>query len=359
MRVLVLTPYPYGTVAGPRSTFELWEPVLRETGIELDYLVFESEKLHDVLYVPGRAREKATAMLSSYARTVARALRSNDHDAVLVNREAALIGPAFIERIAMRGGRPMLYLLDDPLYVPYRSPSNGVLSYLKCFGKVASLCRMSSAVLANSPQHVEFARQHSDNVWEIPSVVDASLYQPQPKSANGGSGPTCVGWTGSSSTVQNLQVIRGPLAHLAARDDVRLRFIGAHEYGLDGIPHEGLAWNAETEVEDLRALDIGLLPLPETPWTHRKLYLKLVQYMALGIPTVATPLGANTTMIDVGETGFLAKTDGEWIAAVERLVEDPQLRQRMGERAAEVAHARYTLQANAEKVVAAFRSAVS
>jgi glycosyltransferase involved in cell wall biosynthesis len=153
-------------------------------------------------------------------------------------------------------------------------------------------------------------------------------------------------------------VIRRPLEHFGRRGDVRLRFIGADSFGLDDIPHKGLPWHSNTEVQDLRALDVGLLPLPDTPWNRRKLYLKLVQYMALGIPPVATPLGANTTMIDDGETGLLARDDAEWIAAVERLVEDPELRARMGERAAEVAHQRYTLQANAEKIVAAFRSAL-
>ncbi len=353
----MLSPYPYGTAGGPRSGLELWEPVLNEVGIEFEYLVFESDRLNEILYLPGHTLAKATEMLRSYARTLGRAIAARDHDAVLVSREAALIGPAVIERIAARGGRPLLYVLDDPHYVPYRSPSNGLLSYLKFFGKVKSLCRMSSLVLANSPQHAEWARQHSDNVWEIPSVVDARLYTPLAREPRDDT--VCVGWTGSPTTVPNLQVIREPLAHLARREDVRLRLIGADDFGLDGVPHEGLPWRAEREVEDVGGLDVGLLPLPDTPWTRRKLYLKLVQYMALGIPPVATPLGANTTMIDDGESGLLARDDAEWITAVERLVEDPDLRARMGERAAEVAHARYTLQANAEKIVAAFRSGLS
>jgi glycosyltransferase involved in cell wall biosynthesis len=352
----VLSPYPYGTAGGPRSGLELWEPLLREVGIEFEYLAFETDRLHEILYLPGQTLAKTTEMLRSYARTLVRAIGSRDHDAVLVSREAALVGPALIERIAVRGGKPLIYVLDDPHYVPYRSPSNGLLSYLKFFGKVKSLCRMSAAVLANSPQHVEFARRYSDNVWEIPSVVDARLYTPLPPRLV--SDTICVGWTGSPSTVPNLQVIRRPLEHLGRRSDVRLRFIGADAFGLDGIPYEGIPWRADTEVDDLRALDVGLLPLPDTPWTRRKLYLKLVQYMALGIPPVATPLGANTTMIEDGETGLLARDDAEWISAVERLVEDPELRARMGERAAEVAHRRYTLQANAEKIVAAFRSAL-
>lgn len=358
MRVLVLTPYPYGTTAGPRSTFELWEPVLRDAGIELEYLVFESDRLHRILYQPVSKATKAAEMLRCYARFLPKLRAVRDCDAVLVNREATLIGPALVERWIVRQGTPLIYLLDDPLYIPYRSPSNGWLSYLKFFGKVAAICRISSAVLANSPSHVEFATRHNTNVWEIPSLVDAGRYDGW-KPRTSPNGRTCVGWSGSPSTVTNLQVIREPLKDLSARRDTELLLIGARDFGLPDIPHTGVEWSADREVEDLRRLDIGLLPVPRTPWTPHKLYLKLVQYMALGIPAVATPLGTNPIMIREGETGFLAEGVTQWREKVERLIEDPELRERVGRRAAEFAREHYTLQANAEKIIAAFRSAVS
>ena len=357
MRVLVLTPYPYGTVPGPRSSFELWERVLAEAGITLDYAVFESDRLHEILYLDGHAREKALEMARSYARLVASAGRAEEYDAVLVNREASLIGPALIERWVARRGTPLIYLLDDPLYISYRSPSNGLLSYLKCFGKVKTLCRISRTVIANSPSNSSFARNHNANVWEIPCVVDGDLYTgwaPRPSSAS----DVCVGWTGSPSTAPNLQLIRAPLRALAARDDVRLRFIGGSDFAMPEVAHATVPWRAETEVEDLRRLDIGLLPLPLTPWTPHKFYLKLIQYMALGIPPVATPLGSNSLVIEDGTTGFLARDDRGWVTAVESLIDDPGLRERMGKGAADEALRRYTLQANAERIVAAFRSAV-
>jgi L-malate glycosyltransferase len=358
MRVLVLTPYPYGTVAGPRSSFELWERVLREADIELAYAVFETDRLHEILYLEGRGREKALEMARSYARLTGDVRRAERYDAVLVNREATLIGPALIERWVARRGTPLIYLLDDPLYIPYRSPSNGLLSYLKCFGKVKTLCAMSRTVIANSPSNCSFARRHNANVWEIPSVVDGDLYTGwEPRAPSSSS--VCVGWTGSPSSAANLHVIRGPLRNLSERDDVRLRFIGASDFGMPEVAHETVPWRAETEVEDLRRLDIGLLPLALTPWTPHKFYLKLIQYMALGIPPVATPLGSNRLVIEDGRTGFLARDRRQWTAAVERLVEDPGLRESVGRRGAQEALRRYTVQANAERIVAAFRSVLA
>ena len=358
MRVLVLTPYPYGTTAGPRSSFELWERVLREADISLAYAVFETDHLHEILYQRGRVADKALEMGRAYAQFLPKVRNVGDYDAVLINREATLIGPALVERWVARQGKPLIYLLDDPLYIPYRSPSNGWLSYLKFFGKVETLCRLSAVVLVNSPSHAAFARKHNTNVWEIPSVVDADVYtgwMPRPDRHDG---RVCAGWSGSPSTVGNLQVIREPLKALSERTDTDLLFIGAQDFGLPDVPHTGLAWRAESEVEDLRRLDIGLLPVSNTPWTPHKFYLKLVQYMALGIPPVATPLGSNPVVIKDGETGFLATDASYWVRTVGRLVVDAELRERIGRSAAEAAHERFTLQANAEKIVAAFRSAL-
>jgi glycosyltransferase involved in cell wall biosynthesis len=357
MRVLVLTPYPYGTTAGPRSSFELWERVLPGAGISLEYAVFETPRLHEIIYQRGRFVEKAFEMGRAYAEFVAKVRDVREYDAILVNREATLIGPAWVERWVARQRRPLIYLLDDPLYIRYRSPANGWLSYLKAPGKVGTLCRLSSVVLANSPSHVAFARRHNANVWEIPSVVDADTYTGW-SSMEGRDGRVCIGWSGSPSTAVNLRLIERPLRTLGCREDVGLLFIGASDFGLPDVPHTAVPWRAESEVADLRRIDIGLLPVQSTPWAPHKFYLKLVQYMALGIPPVATPLGSNPVVIEDGVTGFLANDEAGWLRALERLVDDRELREQCGRRAAEAAHRHYTLQANAEKIVAAFRSAV-
>jgi glycosyltransferase involved in cell wall biosynthesis len=357
MRVLVLTPYPYGSTAGPRSSFELWEKVLSQADIHLDYAVFETDELHRIIYEPVSVARKGYEMARAYVKFLPKARAARDYDAVFINREATLIGPAVVERWVARFGKPLIYHIDDPLYIPYRSPSNGVLSYLKFFGKVGSLCKISSVVIANSPSHVAYASRFNRNVWEVPSVVDGLMYNGwRPRAQS--DAPVCIGWSGSPSTVPNLQLIREPLRELSKREDITVRLIGGTDFGLPDVAHQGTAWKADTEVADLRQLDVGLLPVPLTPWTPHKFYLKLVQYMALGIPPVATPLGANTAVIDDGRSGFLADSSAEWIAILDRLVRDPDLRQEVGQRAAEVARERYTLQAVSDRVISAFRSAL-
>jgi glycosyltransferase involved in cell wall biosynthesis len=254
--------------------------------------------------------------------------------------------------------KPIIYQLDDPLYVPYRSPSNGYLSYLKVFAKVGRIARMSRLTIVNSSQHREYVSRFTDRIVQIPSVVDGERFVPGERRSPRDD-RVCVGWSGSSSTVGNLRVIADPLRVVGARDDVRLHFIGAQRFDHVPAPHTAQAWSARSEVEDLRRIDVGLLPLPTDEWTKRKFYLKLVQYNALGIPAVCTPLGSNPEVVVHGTTGFLARDGGEWIAALSRLVEDRELRRRMSWAAAERAHGNFTLQAQADRIVEAFEGALT
>lgn len=357
MRVLALTPNLYGLSPGQRSSIELWGKVLAPAGIVMHHAPFETERLRRVIYGRGRSAAKAGEMLRAYGRRLRSLGSIDDYDAVLVYREAALVGPAFVERLVARRDKPIIYQLDDPLYVPYKSPFSGYLSYLKFFGKVAEICKLSKVVIVNSSHHRRYVEQYATNVWQVPSVVDGDLYRPGPQRPPGD--PVTIGWTGSASTVGNLKLIEGPLRALAARPDVRLKFIGVDSPPLPGLEAELCRWRADTEVDDLRGIDVGLLPVPLTEWNKRKFFMKLVQYMPLGIPAVATPLGDNPEVVEVGHTGFLADSDAEWVEHLGALVDDYDLRTRMRARSIELAHERYTLQANAEQIVAAFRSALA
>ncbi len=211
MEVLTLIPNRYGFAPGQRGSIELWEKVLAPEGIRLHWAPFESERLREILYTPGRTFEKAAEMARGYVERVKLLKRLDDYDAVFVYREAALLGPAFLEkRIARR--KPIIYQLDDPLYVPYRSPSNGYLSYLKFFGKIADIIRLSKVVIVNSSHIREFAAQHNRNIWQVPSIVDTEryVYRPEPEHLE----RVTVGWSGSPTTVGNIRVVADALREL-------------------------------------------------------------------------------------------------------------------------------------------------
>jgi glycosyltransferase involved in cell wall biosynthesis len=359
MRVLALTPSRPGSSPGQRSSIELWDKVLAREGIAVEYAPFETDRLAEVLPQRGYMLVKAREMLRAYWRRLRLVRHIGNFDAVFIYREAALIGPAFLERLVAASGKPLIYQLDDPLYVPYVSPTNSVLSYLKCFGKVATICRLSRVVIVNSSHHREYAERHAQDVRVIPSVVDGKVYTRADAGRRLEPHRVCVGWSGSTSSASNLRLVEEPLRRLRERTGCRLHFIGARGSDLPDIGGTCQPWRAETEVEDLGQLDIGLVPVLDTPWNRRKFYMKVVQYMALGIVPVATPLGSNPEVIAHGRNGFLADSAEDWLRFLETLATDAELRARMAQEAVRTAHSRYTLEANHAEIVGAFRSALA
>jgi glycosyltransferase involved in cell wall biosynthesis len=345
-RLLALVPAPVGVTPGQRSSFELWGRVLDRMTIDFAEYVDAGE--HDAVHAPGGILRKARILGAAYLRQIGRALSSGRYDGVMVYREAALVGPELIERIAARHGTPVLYHLDDPLHVSYRSPVNGYFAKLKFAGKVPRMLARADVVTVNSEPLEEYASKFNANVFRIPSLIDEREYYRLPLERP----PTqvVVGWSGSASTAANLGEIATPLKELAKEPGVKLLAIGAER--VDGF--EAVPWRRDTEVADLRRFDVGVLPIPDRPWNHWKFFMKLAQYMGLGLPAVATPLGSTTHIIRHGENGFLARNDEEWLSNLRALAHDADLRHAIGENAADYAARTFTISANA----ATIRSAV-
>jgi len=355
MRVLCLTPNRLGFAPGQRSSIELWASVLAPAGIEVSFSPFETERLHSILYEAGHHLAKATEMIRGYINRTQLLHDLDEYDAVFIYREAALMGPAILESLIAKK-KPIIYQLDDPLFVPYRSPSNGYLSYLKFFGKIRKIISLSTVVIVNSTQIREYAEQFNKNVWQIPSLINTEkfTYVPMAKMPK----RVCVGWSGSSTTLKNLRLVAEPLRNLSDRDICDFHFIGGTEVPVPGIKYTARNWCADTEIEDLRKMQIGLVPLPDVPWNRYKFIMKTAQYMALGIVPVGTPLSSNTEVIQHGENGFLASDDAEWQEYLDLLIHDHSLRDRLSAKAHADADSKYSLVANASKIVNAFLAAV-
>lgn len=355
MRVLALIPSQKGHAPGQRGSIELWENILKPEGIELDFAPFETDKLREILYKDGNSVAKIFETVRGYAERVKLLQQVDDYDAVFIYREAALLGPAFLEkRIARK--KPVIYQLDDPLFVPYRSPSNGYLSYLKFFGKVKEIISLAKVVFVNSTPIREYAEAFNKNIWQVPSVVDTDkfTFKPFPEKLD----RVCVGWSGSPTTRKNIRMLEGPLQRISSEDICDIHLIGGTDFELKNVNYTAQTWSEETEVDDLRKLQIGLIPLPDHPWNPYKFIMKTSQYMSLGIVPVGTPMASNTEVIRHGENGFLAATDDEWVEYLTLLAKDNKLRNKLSGQAAKDAEANYSLRAHTANIIAAFRSAV-
>src|SRR3982750_2880785 len=240
MRILALMPALYDTSPGQRYRLEQWEPLLRDRGVEITYEPFEDEELHALLYRRGMMGKKLQLVTRNLGRRFSLVRRAQEYDLVYILREAALLGPALFERLIHQQRVPIVFDFDDAVFVSYRSPSNGYLSYLKFASKTKTICRLASHVMVGNPYLAEYARQVNDHVTVIPTTIDTEKYRVPP--AKNSSGPPVIGWTGSYSTVQHLDTLRGALKKLAERESFRLRVIGTPAYECPPLEVEAMPW---------------------------------------------------------------------------------------------------------------------
>ena len=358
MKVLALTPGPTHVSPGLRYRIEQWEPLLRQDGIDITYAPFMDVEFERVLYARGRTFSKISGMLSAYARQLGSIVEARAYDLVYVFREAALIGPAVIEPLIARRGTPIVFDFDDAIFVRYRSPSNAYWSYLKFAGKTATLCKKASHVMAGNTYLADYASRHNDAVTLIPTTIDTDLYRPERRRPRD-DGTVTIGWTGSHSTARHLERLRPALTELAARKPFRLVVIGANAPEIPGALVEARRWSAETEVDDLSDVDIGIMPLPDDAWSRGKCGLKALQFMGLGIPAVVSPVGVNMEIIADGVNGLIADTDDEWLDRLTTLMNDATFRTKLGSAARDTVEQSYSAKRIAPQVAAIFRKATS
>lgn len=357
MRVLALMPALYDTSPGQRYRLEQWEPLLRERGVDITFASFEDEELHAFLYKRGMMRKKLQLVTRGLGRRLSLVRKVKNYDLVYILREAALLGPPVFERLIAQSGVPLVFDFDDAIFVSYRSPSNGYLSYLKFASKTKTICRIASHVMVGNPYLAEYARQVNERVTVIPTTIDTEKYRvPERKKK---SGPPVIGWTGSHSTVQHLDTMRGALKKLAETESFRLRVIGTPSYECPPVDVEAMPWRAQTELEDLSEIDIGMMPLPDDRWSKGKCGLKALQFMALGIPTICSPVGVNTDIIHDDQNGFIAATEDEWVEKLSRLLRSAELRQRLGQAGRATVEEKYSAITQTPRVYEIFKSVLS
>lgn len=353
MRILSLVAKAPRTSPGQRYRIEQWEPRLRAAGIELDAHAFEPPELTAILYEPGSVVAKAKLTARGYVARARLLSRLDDYDAAYVYLGMAPLGPPVFERVLRRRGLPFVFDFDDAWFVPQASEANRWTSLLKYPPKTGVCCRLATHVMAGNEYLADFARRHNDHVTVVPTGIDLGRYRVPSRSP---SQPPVIGWTGSHSTIPHLATVGSALQRLARTHDFRLRVIADAPFTLPGVDVENVRWQDSTEVDDLTPVDIGIMPLPDTPWTRGKCGLKALQYMALAIPAVCSPVGVNVDIVTNGENGLLAATEGEWVTALASLLDSPELRERLGRAGRVTVEQRFDGAAVTDRVAGIFRS---
>jgi glycosyltransferase involved in cell wall biosynthesis len=320
-------PYPLDTAPSQRFRIEQWREWLRTDGIRVDIVPFADPRLMTLLYRSGRPMTKAIAVALAFARRLAMVRSIHNYDAVAVHRSACLVGPAVLERLLARRQR-LIFDFDDAIFVTHTTSANRAFGWLKFAGKTAAVCRASAHIVAGNDYLGAYARRYNARVTVIPSSVDTDRYRPRLTEKTS---VLVVGWMGTSTSQTYLESFVPVLREFSARTSVEIRVISDRSPSLPGVPFVWREWCAATELEELRAFDIGIMPMPDDRWAHGKCAMKALLYMSVGVPVICSSVGVNRDIIRHGENGFLAASPEEWRAALDALLSDPALRRRVGQ----------------------------
>lgn len=349
MRVLAFMKYG-SQAASARQRLMQFAPYLAANGVTVEYLpLLDNDHMGRVAAGEGAS---ARAALAAYARRLVALLTRRDFDVVWVQYELFPYLPGVFERLAGAAGKRVVVDYDDAIFHMYDANARPAVRRL-LGAKLAPLLRRADTVICGNGYIEAYVRGFCDRTVVIPTVVDTDLYRPAERRTP--SGPV-VGWIGSPSTWTHVEPILPRLLALLERYGASMRVVGAgpRARGLPGV--EAVEWTEVNEIADLQAMDIGIMPVADDPWSRGKCGYKLIQYMACGLPVVASPVGVNSEIVTEGRNGFLARLPEDWDAAIVRLIEDDALRARMGADGRARAVERYSRQSQQSRLLDVFRS---
>jgi glycosyltransferase involved in cell wall biosynthesis len=299
-------------------------PYLSGAGFDVEVASLFDAKYLDEMY----AGRRPIASMKRYYLNRLHQLRSSA-DLVWLEKEALPWIPWPIEKFVWPKNIPVVSDYDDAIFHRYDQSRHGVVR--TALGrKIDHVMRASKVVFAGNKYLAERARKAGAERLEIvPTVLDIEAYTPG--QIEHPDGRVRLGWVGTPETWSRFaSQYADMLSDEANKLGAVCRIVGAEAVLRFEEPFEFLPWSEETEVAAIKGMDIGLMPLPDTPWTRGKCGYKLIQYMACGLPVVASPVSVNKEIVEHGVNGFLAESDEEWRLAIETLLSDADMRRRMG-----------------------------
>lgn len=354
-KILFLFPYPSHTAASQRFRFEQYLEILRNHNFSITLKPFLDEATWRVLYKEGFFIQKAIGILKGFIRRFFLMFSIWKYDFVFVHREATPIGLPFVEWIVCKiFKKKMIFDFDDAIWLPNTSEQNKIVAGLKFHQKTKYLCQWAYKVSAGNAYLANYAQKYNPNVVLNPTTIDTeNWHNPAWVPPKSNSKPI-IGWTGTHSTITYLAALLPILQKIAQTQDFIFLVISDKkpEWHLDNLQY--VAWNKETEIQDLAQMDIGLMPLADDEWAKGKCGFKALQYMAMGIVPLVSPVGVNSEIVTDGYNGFICKEDESWEKAIVYLLQETQKRQEIGAAARATIVQKYSVLANTSNFLSLF-----
>ena len=355
LKVTFLVTAPPDRSPGQRFRSEQWLRLLPEGAIDAQVLSLFDESAYGRLHRPGGLARKAVDNVVALGRRAAQLLAAQRADVVYLYRETFILGPAFFEPILERRV-PVVFDFDDAIWLLDVSEANAwVATHLKVPTKVDGIIARAAATTVGNQYLADYARRFSDRVSVIPTTLDVERYRPQPRPDHE---LVRIGWSGSPTTSRYLRLIEQPLRRALKELPVELVVSGDPAFHLDGAERvRVLPWDPATEIAEVGAFDIGLMPLPDNAWSRGKCGFKALLYMALGVAPIVSPVGVNTEIVTDGANGLLADGEDQWYDALQSMVADADLRRQVAAAGRQTVEERYSGQRWAPRFLDILREA--
>ncbi len=353
MKVLIVCLHQPERVPGQRFRFEQYLGFLASNGITCTYSNLLEGKDYKYFYRKGHYFRKLAIVIKGFFKRYRELKKIRDYDIVFIQREAFMLGTCYFEKRYAQKAK-LIFDYDDAIWLDLVSGDNKTFRFLKNPDKTKKIIALSNLVFAGNQYLADYAGQFNKNVAIVPTTIDTAIYTPAYRINKE---RICIGWSGSFSTIAHFETCVDALRIIKDKFDGRVSFkvIGDGRYRNEQLGIRGQDWKKDTEVKDLQEIDIGIMPLPDDEWSKGKCGLKGLQYMALAIPTIMSPVGVNKEIIRDGENGFLAGTTEEWVTKLSRLIESPELRENIGARGRETVVSFYSVEANKHLYLDYFR----
>lgn len=323
-------------------------PLLRAAGIEPTASFPVPTGIYERLVEHGAGQRGKLAFYGTFAlRRLLHVLRARSWDVVVIQRDLFPFGPPLLERLLRASRVPLVYDTDDATYLRPDFTPDTVFQRFRSFEKVAQVVQGAAWVSVATEPIAAWARTYNARVSVIPMAVDQRLYDRARRSSpreHARSRPV-LGWAGTAGGLRYLESLAPALRSIHSRSPFQLRVIsgGYRDVRLPGIDVDARPWRAESALADMADVDVGLVPLFDSEFERAKFPFKLLQFMALGIPVVASRVGTAAELLEDERTGLLADAD-EWESQLDRLLCDPALRARLGQKGWEAVAGRFTVE---------------
>jgi len=333
LKIYFLVPYPLKYSPGQRFRFEHFLPYFSSQKIDYTVSPFMNEAFYKILCTKKNFLKMVLTILG-YCKRCLDIIKIifGKYDLVFIYRETTPLRGIFFEKILTVCNKKIIFDFDDAIFLPPIHTDQKWIKSLKNPSKVKEIVQLSNLVLVGNQYLKDFATQYNQQVEIFPTLINTDFHIPKKENIQNKKNSLCIGWTGSYFTLPYLYTLKFVFKKLSNQYPyLYFKIIGASSFATwEGIPIKTIPWSLRDEIQQLQEIDIGLMPLTHDPFSQGKCGFKALQYMSLEIPAVCSPVGISTTIIQDGINGFLCHSEEEWIQKLQLLIENEDLRKKLG-----------------------------